>query len=340
MVALKAHEVGRYLDRPDISEGVFLAYGPDAGLVRETGQRLARRFAGSDADGMNLLVVDASELDADPSRLAVEARTTSLFGDRRVIRVRNAGKSLTTTLSEIVQDPQGAAIVLEAGNLAPKDALRALVEGAKLGRALPCYPDSDEQIARLIAETFNKAGIAADSDTLAAIRDVLGNDREVTRRELEKLTLYAQESKRLTREDVLTLCADNAALVLDEIADALGTGHSQALDTALERALAAAVNSQQILISALNHFATLRRWRSEVDLGKSPGAVLDGARPKPHFSRRSSLERQLRVWSDEALNTALDRLQAAVSDSRKRYDLQETIAKRALLAVSMLAAER
>jgi DNA polymerase-3 subunit delta len=340
MTALKAHEVGRFLDRPDITEGVFLAYGPDAGLVRETGQRLARRFAGTDSESMNLIVLDMAELDADPARLAVEARTTSLFGDKRVVRVRGATKSLTTTLSEIASDPQGAAIILEAGNLLPKDALRALVETARFGRALPCYPDNEEQIGRLIAETFNKAGIAADSDTQAAIRDVLGNDREVTRRELEKLTLYAQETKRLTREDVLTLCADNAALVLDEIADALGTGHPQALDTALERALAAAVNSQQILISSLNHFATLRRWRSEVDAGKSPGAVLDGTRPKPHFSRRSSLERQLRVWTDDALNTALDRLQSAVADSRKRYDLQDTITKRVLLAVSMLAAER
>lgn len=340
MVALKAHEVGRYLDRPDISEGVFLAYGPDAGLVRETGQRLARRFAGSDADQMNLVVLDAAELDADPSRLAVEARTTSLFGDKRVIRVRNAGKSLTTTLSEIAADPQGAVIVLEAGNLLPKDALRALVETAKMGRALPCYPDTDETIARLISDTFNKAGIAADADAQAAVRDSLGNDREVTRRELEKLVLFAESSKRLTREDVLTLCADNAALVLDEIADALGTGHAQALDTALERALANAVNAQQILVSALNHFATLRRWRTEVDAGKSPGAVLDSARPRPHFSRRAAMERQLRVWTDDALNAALDRLQTAVADSRKRYDLQETIVKRTLLAISMMAAER
>ncbi len=143
MTALKAHEVSRFLDRPDIDIGIFLAYGPDAGLVRETGQRLARRFAGSDADSMNLVVLDAGELDADPTRLAVEAKTTSLFGDRRVIRVRGAGKSLVMALTELRDDP-GAAIVLEAGNLLPRDPLRALVEAAKLGRALPCYPDNDE----------------------------------------------------------------------------------------------------------------------------------------------------------------------------------------------------
>ena len=39
------------------------------------------------------VVLDASELDADPSRLAMEARTTSLFGDKRVIRIRRRRRS-------------------------------------------------------------------------------------------------------------------------------------------------------------------------------------------------------------------------------------------------------
>jgi DNA polymerase-3 subunit delta len=339
MVALKAHEVGRFLDRPDIDTGIFLAYGPDAGMVREAGQRLARRFAGSDADSMNLVVLDGAELDAEPSRLAVEAKTTSLFGDKRVIRVRGAGKSLVMTLTELRDDP-GAAIVLEAGNLTPKDPLRALVEAAKLGRALPCYPDNDRAITELIAETFNKAGIRADQDAVAALRDSLGNDREITRRELEKLVLYSQDTKVLTREDILVLCADNGALVLDAIIDAAATGHAAEMDTALERATAQSVNAQQILISLLNHFAALRRWRTAVDAGGSPGGVLDQARPKPHFSRKSSLERQLRLWTDDALSAALERLQLAVADSRKRYDIQDVVAQRALLAICSMAAER
>lgn len=340
MGALKASDVERFLARPDLSEGVFLAYGPDAGLVREVGQRLARRFAGLGTDDMNLVVLDGGELDADPSRLAVEAKTTSLFGEKRVIRVRGASKSLTTVLSALVEDPAGAVIIVEAGNLTPRDALRAMVETAKLGRALPCYPDSDKAIAELIAETFNKAGIAIDSDAVTTLRDQLGNDREVTRRELEKLELYAAESKRLTREDVLTLCADNAMLVLDEIVDAIGEGHASDLEGALARALAAAVNPQQIFAAALNHFAALRRWRSEVETGKLPGAVLDAARPKPHFSRRAGLERQLRLWSDDSLSLALERLQLGVAESRKTYSLQESVARRAFLAVTFLAAER
>lgn len=339
MTALKAHEVERFVRRPDLEAGVILVYGPDTGLVRETAQRLAAHYAGRDGDGMGLVTLDGGEIDADPGRLLVEARTSSLFGERRVVRVRGAGKSIAVPLSELAADPSGAVIIVEAGNLPPRDALRALVEGAKAGRALPCYADSDETILRLITETFNAAQIRAESDVPALLRDILGNDREVTRRELEKLSLYAAESKLLTAADVLILCADNAALVLDEVADAIGTGHPDRLDAALSRALAAAVNPQQLLASLTQHFTQLRRWRTVVDSGASVREVLDGARPKPHFSRRAALEQQLRLWSDASLALALDRLLRATGDSRKSYGSAETLTRRTFLALAQMAAQ-
>ena len=338
MAALKAHEVARFLARPDIGEGIFLAYGPDAGLVRETAQRLIRQLSGDDPESVSVVTLDGAEVDADPSILAVEARTMSLFGGKRIVRVRGAGKALVMTLTELRDDPSGAAIVLEAGNLAPRDALRALVEAAKLGRALPCYPDSDETLLALIRETFNQNGIRTDPDVAATLREILGNDREITRRELEKLCLYAAGSKPLTREDVLLLCADNGMLVIDAILDATGAGHAERLELALDRALSSAVDPQRLLAMSTIHFANLRRWRSQVDAGKTPRAVLDGLRPKPHFSRISSLEQQLRLWSDNALASAGERIMQATADSRRRPGLAESSLRRALLAICMMAA--
>lgn len=338
MTALKAHEVERFLKRPDLEAGLILIYGPDAGLVRETGQRLVRHYAGTEADGMGLVTLDGAELDSDPARLAIEARTASLFGERRVVRVRGAGKSALAPATALTEDPAGAIVVLEAGNLAPRDGLRLLAETARSARALPCYADTDETILRLIAESFAAAGIKADADVAPLLRDTLGNDREITRREIEKLVLYAGENKLLSRDDVLLLCADNAALVLDQVSDAIGTGHAAEVDTALTRALGAAVNPQQLLAAVALHFAQLRRWRSAVDAGASPREVLDGARPKPHFSRRAALEQQLRLWSDAALANALDRLLQLTGDSRKSHARAESLVRRAFLALAQSAA--
>lgn len=338
MTALKAHEVARFSARPDLSEGIFLAYGPDGGLVRETAQRLIRFLSGDDPASANVTIFDGPELASDPSQLVLEARSVSLFGGKRIIRVRNATKALVMPLTELRDDPGGTAIVLEADNLTPRDALRSLVEAARLGRALPCYPDSDETLMALMRETFNQAGIKADSDVVPTLREILGNDREVTRRELEKLTLYAAASKTLTREDVLLLCADNGALAIDAILDATGGGHAERLELALNRALAANVNPQQLLAMLTNHFANLRRWRTEVDAGKSARAVLDGQRPKPHFSRMGTLEQQLRLWTDPALAQASERLLQGVSDSRRRPALAEAVLRRTTLALCMMAA--
>jgi DNA polymerase-3 subunit delta len=338
MAALKAHEVARFLVRPDISEGIFLAYGLDTGLVRETAQRLIRKLAEDDPQSASIVSLEGAELDADPSLLAVEAKTMSLFGGKRIVRVRGASKTLVMTLSELRDDPNSAAIVLEAGNLAPKDALRALVEAAKFGRALPCYPDSDETLQALIRETFSQQAIRADADVVSTLREILGNDREITRRELEKLSLYAAKSKELSRDDVLLLCADNGMLVIDAVLDAAAGGNAEKLELALNRALSAAVDVQRLLAMCTIHFANLRRWRAEVDLGKSPRAVLDGLRPKPHFSRLGALEQQLRLWSDAALATAAERILLTTAETRRRPALAEVGLRRTLLAICMMAA--
>ena len=338
MTALKAHEVARFLARPDLSEGIFLAYGPDTGLVRETAQRLIRHLSGDDPASANITIFDGPDLASDPTQLLLEARSNSLFGGKRIIRVRNATKALVMPLTELRDDPGGTAIVLEADNLPPRDALRALVEAAKLGRALPCYPDSDETLMALMRETFNQAGIRADSDVIPTLREILGNDREITRRELEKLCLYAAGSKTLTRDDVLLLCADNGALAIDAILDATGSGHAEKLDLALNRALSANVNPQQLLAMLTNHFANLRRWRTEMDKGKTARAVLESVKPRPHFSRMAALEQQVRLWGDNSLATASERLLQATSDSRRRPILAETILRRTTLALCMIAA--
>ncbi len=142
----------------------------------------------------------------------------------------------------------------------------------------------------------------------------------------------------LTREDVLLLCADNGMLVIDAILDATGGGHAERLELALNRALSSAVDPQRLLAMSTIHFANLRRWRTEVDAGKTPRSVLEGLRPRPHFSRISSLEQQLRLWSDGALAAAADRTLQATSDSRRRPALAESSLRRALLAICMMAA--
>jgi len=338
MTALKAHEVERFVKNPDLKHGAFLVYGPDAGLVHEIATSVIRHFSGEAPDPLSHTVLEAQELEADPSRLAVEARTASLFGGARTIRVRGADRRLSATLSELLSAPPEAVIVLEAGNLQRNDPLRALAEANPAVRALPCYADGEKTLDAVVRGALESAGIAAEPGVVPAITRLLGNDREVTRRELEKLVLFAETTHRLTLADVAALCGDNSIQALDAIVDAAGGGHVSALDAALADALTLGSDAQRILSVTLSHFAWLRRLRAEVDAGKSPRDVLQSARPRPHFARTPALEGQLRLWNDESLSAAAARLYEAIAQSRRMGTLAPDIARRALFAICMSAA--
>lgn len=340
MTALKAHEVERFLQAPDLPNGVFLAYGPDNGLVREVTRRIVQHFSHDSTDPMAHTILDAQELETEPSRLAMEARTPSLFGGKRTIRVRGAGKSLVHSLSLLLEDMPEAVIAIEAGNLRPADSLRKLAETHKFARTLPCYADNEKALGELIRKTFLDAGISYAPEIIAGLRDLLGNDREITRQELEKLVLFAYQSKQISMEDVVNLCGDNSSQAIDAIIDAIGSGHAANFDEAFRSATASGVDPQRILSTALMHFATLRRMRTRLDAGTPLKEILNTARPRPHFSRMAAMERQLRMWSDDSLSAACSRIHAAVLESRKNSLLNTQIAQRSLLAICVAAAHR
>jgi DNA polymerase-3 subunit delta len=340
VTALKAHEVERYARSPDLESGVFLAYGTDAGLVREVADRLIAHFAGSPPDPMAHSSFNWNDLGSEPGRLADEVRAPSLFGGRRTVRVRAATRALAPVLGDLLDDMADAVLVVEAGNLTKDDPLRKLAETRRNARALPCYADNERALTDLIDASFRDAGIIASPAATGLLRSLLGNDREITRRELEKLCLFARTTGRIEAEDVEALCGDNSARAIDAILDATGNGDAAALDSALSAALASGIDPQRVLGAALNHFLQLRRLRRFVDQGQPAKQAVDAARPRIHFSRAASMERQLRVWSDSALAQACNRLYDAVFETRRSATIKEAATGRALLAVCMAGSQR
>lgn len=340
MTALKGKDIDKFLNQPDLKTGLIVVYGPDNGLVSENAAKLAKFYSGNPPDPDSIINLQMSEIEADPQRLAIESRMPSLFSDGKVIRVRYATSKLAPTLAELLEENVDAIFVVETGDVKPTDALRKLAEARRDARALPCYADNGQAIDALIRSSFAQANIQTETDLIPMLRDMLGNDRQITRREIEKLVLFAGDGGTLTREDVITLCGDNAALAIDAVLDAVATGHAKKFDDNMIRALAAGTDMQRILIMSLQHFARLRAMRAEMDLGASAGDVINRSRPPVHFSRKASMEQQLRLWNDGALSRACARISQAIGDSRKNSTLSQSIARQALMSVTIQASRR
>lgn len=338
MAQKKASEVDAWLARRDPRARIVLAYGPDRGLVAERAAAVARLSGLPLDDPFAVIKLDGSVLEQEPGRLITEARTVPLFGGDRLIWIRNLGadKGVAEEVAALLADPPADAIVvIEAGDLRKGAPLRAAVENAPSGMALPCFADEGRSLDQVIDEELTKAGMTMKLDARQALRQRLGGDRRATRGEIEKLVLFAAGQPEITVSDVEASTGDVSADSADQAVDAALSGDGAIADRRLQKAFDAGTSPQTVLLSLQRQMQTIESLRRAVDhAGASPASAVASARPPVFFSRRRIIEDAVSAWTGDGARRALDRLQATILDSRRRAELAEALTRQALLGIA------
>ena len=341
MTAIRPSEVDRYIARPDPGQPVLLVFGPDAGLVRERVDVLVRGAVDDPNDPFALARIEGEELAANPARLVEEANTIPLFGGRRAVLVKAGSRNIAAALEPVLAAPVAECrIIIEAGDLKRSAPLRALCEKAKAAAALPCYEDSERDLARLIDEEMRAANLTLAPDARAALAALLGGDRLASRSEIRKLALYARGQKIVELADVMAVVADASALALDGVIDATFAGDARAVETEFGKARAGGSSPAAIISAAIRQVANLHKMKLAVDAGDSIDFAMKRGTPPVHFSREQTVGAALHQWSAPRLVRAMAQLAEASLEARRNAALAEAIAQRTLLAIAQSARRR
>jgi len=338
---LAPSRIAAFLQRPDPDIRAVLFYGPDAGLVRERADIIARRICPDLNDPFRVADLSAAILAADPARLTDEAAQLSLTGGRRVVRVRGTPDALAKLFGEFLENAPGDAfVVAEAGDLPARSALRRVFEAARRSAAVGCYPDTPRDLAAVIRDTFAEHQITASRDATLFLVEHLGGDRLLTRSELEKLTLYAGDRGRVELEDARLSVSDTAGLELDDAVMATAEGDAAKLDRVLGRVLQEGESPITVIRALLRHLHRLQLLAARLDAGTSPEEVLRSARPPIFFKQEDSFRRQLALWTEARLRPQLERTAKAELQMKTTGLPAETICREAMLAVAYAARQQ
>jgi DNA polymerase-3 subunit delta len=341
MVALRGREIDAYLARPDPARPIVLLYGPDAGLVRERADALLASAVDDPNDPFSLVRLDGDELSAEPSRLVDEALTIPLFGGRRAIRVRAGSRNFASGVDALADAPlKDCRIVIEAGELRPESPLRKACERARTAVAIACYPDTERDLAKLIDDELGGADLRIAADARAVLITLLGGDRQTSRNELRKLTLYAHGEGEVTLENVMAVTADASELKIDPIIDGAFAGDAAAVETEFAKAMVAGTYPGVIISAAQRQAAWLHKSALAVADGTPISAVLESGFPRLHFSRRAGVEAALRNFSAARLAAIIDQLATSALEIRKQAPLAAALAQRALMSIAVNAKRR
>jgi DNA polymerase III subunit delta len=338
MVALKGSDIDSFVARPDSARPVVLVFGPDAGLVRERAEALVRASVDDPKDPFQLARLDGDDLAGTPTRLIEEVSTVPLFGGRRAVWVKAGGRNIAPAVEPLLASPApDCRVVIEAGDLKRSAPLRAICERSKHAVALPCYPDAERDLVRLIDTELRAEGLAISTDARSALVPLLGGDRLASRHEIRKLALFARGKARVELDDVMAVVADASTLALDGLIDAAFAGRTGELEAQFGKARTAGTAAGTTVSAALRQVAQLHRARLAVDEGASVGQAMEGIQPFVHFSRKAAVETALRNWTSARLERAMTQLAEAALETRKQPALAEVIAQRTLLALAVNA---
>ncbi len=338
MVAVKAQLVDRFCQNPPDTCKAVLVYGTDPGLVSERARALAQVLARRSTPAGEVIRIEDVDLEENPDRLAVELQTISMFGDSKVVR-STLGRRINGAMlkSLLEQDAFEAAFIVEGGNLKASDAARKAFESASWAAALPCYGDTEKDLASLLQDMLAQAGCTIQPEARDVLLDRLGADRAQSRGEIEKLILYVGDKREIAAADVLAIVGDASEMAIDIIVAAAADGEAPVAVREFDRSVTAGESPQTIISAVQRHFRRLHRLRAAIDAGTSFDDAARGLRPPLFFKHKAAIAAQCRQWSGPRLEVALMRIAEVAKAARLQSGLENVLAERLLLELAAMA---
>lgn len=316
---LSANKVDPYVRSFSAKVGagkVILLYGRDQGAIRETASQLGSCFLGKDADPLQKIEFNETELSGSPAKAVDEASSMPMFGGDKLVMIRGQNEAVRKAVDLVLREAPmaNALVIIEAGNLAPSSGLRKLVEAHDCAMALPFYEPDAQELSSLIRQLCEAEGYSIEASALAELSGTLGADRGIVRREIERLVLFkgprdkkaSRETGRITAEDISACMHDQSHISLDMLVDAVSLGEMEVLDKSWGRLISMGTRPEGALTVIRRHFQTLHLVVSQIENGTPRQDALRAFRPPLHFKRRPKVERQCNLWSSRKIEAALE----------------------------------
>ncbi len=301
---LKGAEASRYCAKPDPGRAGLLIFGADAMRVALKRQEAIAALIGPEGEGeMRLTRMSGGDLRKDGSLLLDAIKATGFFPGPRVAFLEDATDGLTDTIATALKDwrPGDASIVVAAGNLTGKSALKTLFEKHPTAICIGLYdePPGREEIEAALA----KAGLVnidreamTDLTTLARALDP-GDFRQT----LEKIALYKWgDASPLTPADVAAMAPATIEAEVDDLISAVAEARTNAIGPFFRRLEGQGTLPVTICIAALRHFRILHAAATD-PAGPSVGIQ----KARVNFKQKDAMGRQAGQWGTRALETAV-----------------------------------
>lgn len=340
----------RFLSQPPRDLLGALLFGPDRGLVKARSAALISTLAPDVDPAFGATVLTSDDLITDPARLMDEMSAMSLLGGTRLVRLRldheRSGAAIAKIIKQIDAEPMRveAKLVIEAGDLSTRSAIRKAAEAAKHIAALGCYPLGLRDRRQQIKDKLESLSIGISNDALDLWVPLLEGDHALAEGEVEKMALYkgygADKGASVSPDDVRAVAAGAQGSAIDPIIQDALAGRVDSLDSRFRRAVEAKTSPIAVHFALQRHILRLCEASARMDRGESAVSATRSLRPPIFRMQEDAFVATLNRWNGRALRSALTQCQTVERELKSTGAPAEALTERLLFGLAKFAARR
>ncbi len=290
---------------------VFYFCGPDEAGTIDAAERIVELLG----DAGERVELAGGDLKRDPVRLGDEARSNSLFGDRRHIWIRAQGDEAHDAIAIHLNNPAEACPVLVIASAATdKSRCAKLLAGRDDALVAMFYPPDLRAVTEAVRGMANRAGLKIDTAIAERIARAAGLDTRIALSEVTKLALFLDASPQSPRAaDAAALDAIGAMTGDDgfmPLVNAVMSGETGKLARELRRMRELGLSPVGLLLAFERRAAQLAQLAAQLGTrGDVSGLIkAEVAARRVFWKDQGDFEVQLRRWRGRRLERLVDRL--------------------------------
>lgn len=279
-----------------------LLHGPDEGLIRSLTTQIKTSFLGSKhASNRDLVTeVEASSIKQDEDKLSEIILSANMFAPipLKVVIINGCSAQITPTIKGVLPSlDENTLLILRSAELPGYNSLKNLAEQAPNGASIGCYHENKASLEKFIRTQLQSNNFTLEPKALQWLKDRLGNDRQITASELDKLMTYMGSNHHIEEHHVLKVIGSNQDINLGEIVKYILAGQPKLLAPLLREFLAD--NSYIVLVRSTSN--TLRKILSGKILmttaNLTPSSAVRQMKPPVMFNQVEFFNEQLTRWN-------------------------------------------
>lgn len=294
---------------------IFFFCGPDEAGASAAATKI---IAGLPEAGERV-EISGGDLKRDPAMLGDEARSASLFGDKRHILVRASGDEAHDAVKALIETGEAGAgdaapVLIVATSATDKARTAKLLEKRKDAMVSVFWPPDLASVASSVRAMADATGLRLNGDLAERIARAAGLDVRLAQSEVTKLALYCdadpQSPKAASVEDYAEIGAATEEDGFQPLVNAVMSGEAGRLDRELRRMRELGLNPVGLLLAIERRAAQLAQIAAKLgprgsldNLGKGEKAQLG-----IFWREERDIRQQIARWPRRKLDRLIPRL--------------------------------